>query len=220
MIFWLVGALVFGILTPYMARRFAKFMPATFAGALVELLRFEKKSSGYRKIKQYKKLAWRSFMMGLFNTGITALLLYEFADAGFVIAYAWILLLLAEIDLRMFVLPDILTIPLLLLGITAAYMGQSAVTIDDSVYGALVGYFFPVAISLLIVWYRKDAFGGGDIKLLSAIGAWLGIEGLLYVITTAAILGLLWALIKRQRALAFGPMLAIAGIVVILIMGY
>lgn len=220
MIFWLCAALVFGILTPYMARRFAKFMPTTFAGAIVELLRKEKKLSSYRKTKQYKKLVWRSLMMGLLTVGLTALILAEFADAGLIVVFTWTLLLLAEIDARMFVLPDILTIPLLLVGIAAAYVGEGVVSIDESVYGALVGYFFPVLVSLLIVWYKKDAFGGGDIKLLAAQGAWLGVEGLLYVITTAAILGLIWAMLRRQKSLAFGPMLAIAGIIVVLIEGY
>ena len=37
-------AFIFGFCIPYMARRFSKFMPATFAGALVELCRREKKS--------------------------------------------------------------------------------------------------------------------------------------------------------------------------------
>ncbi len=220
MIFWLAGAFVFGLFIPYMARRFAKFMPTTFAGAIVELLRKEKKLSSYHKTKQYKKLAWRSLMTGLLTVGLTALILAEFTDAGLIIVFAWTLLLLAEIDVRMFVLPDILTVPLLLVGIAAAYVGESVVSIDESVYGALVGYFFPVLVSLLIVWYKKDAFGGGDIKLLAAQGAWLGVEGLLYVITIAAILGLVWAMIKKQKALAFGPMLAIAGIIVVLIEGY
>lgn len=220
MILWLSAALIFGVLTPYMARRFAKFMPATFAGAIVELLRREKKLSAYRKTKQYKKLMWRSLMMGLLTVGLTALVLTEFDNSGWIVVFIWTLLLLAEIDMRMFVLPDILTVPLLLGGIAAAYVGESVVSIDESVYGALVGYFFPVLVSLLIVWYKKDALGGGDIKLLAAQGAWLGTEGLLYVITTAAVLGLIWAMAKRQKALAFGPMLAFAGIIVVLIEGY
>lgn len=216
MVFWLAGAFIFGLLIPYMARRFAKFMPTTLAGAVVELLRKEKKLPAHRRTKQYKKFALHSFLMGLLVLGLTAILSVKFENAGFLISYTWILLLAAEIDMRMFILPDILTIPLLLLGIAVAYIGQGIVTLDESVYGALLGYFLPVAVSLLVVWYRKDAFGGGDIKLLSALGAWLGIEGILYVITIAAVLGLIWAIIRKQKALAFGPMLALAGIIVIL----
>lgn len=217
---WLIGAFVFGILTPFAARRFAKFMPATFAGAIVELLRPEKKSPRYRQNPLYKKLLWRALMLGLLNTAITTVLLLEFSSAAFVIIYAWILLLLAEIDIKMFLLPDILTIPLLLLGLLAASLNKGIIPLDTSIIGAFIGYFFPVAVSLLVVWYKKDAFGGGDIKLLSALGAWLGLEGLLYLITLASILGLLWALIRRQKSLAFGPMLAIAGILIMIFIGY
>ena len=86
--------------------------------------------------------------------------------------------------------------------------------IEDSVVGAMVGYFLPVLVCLLIVWYKKDAFGGGDIKLLSALGAWLGVESLLNVVAVASILGVVYAIVKRKSSLAFGPMIAIAGIAV------
>jgi len=215
MIIWLIAAFVFGALIPYMARRFAKFMPATFAGAIFELCRPEKKLSIYRQNALYKKFLWRSFMSGLLTLTLTFIALSQFSFSVMLIIYIWILLLLAEIDIRSFILPDILTIPLLLLGITASYLGKSHILIDESIYGALVGYFLPVVVSLLIVWYKKDAFGGGDIKLLSAIGSWLGVEGLLYVITSAAILGLLWALFKKKKSLAFGPMLSLSGIIIL-----
>jgi prepilin signal peptidase PulO-like enzyme (type II secretory pathway) len=68
--------------------------------------------------------------------------------------------------------------------------------------------------SLLIAWYKKDAFGGGDIKLLAALGAWLGAEGVLYVMVTASVLGVLYAWCCHQKQVAFGPMLALAGIAV------
>lgn len=61
---------------------------------------------------------------------------------------------------------------------------------------------------------NKDAFGGGDIKLLAALGAWLGFEKLLYVIVVSAVLFILYAAIKRQRSGAYGPAIAIAGIIV------
>ena len=72
----------------------------------------------------------------------------------------------------------------------------------------------PVLVTLLIAWYKKDAFGGGDIKLLSALGAWLGVESLLNVIAIASVLGIVYAILKRKSSLAFGPMIAIAGIIV------
>ncbi len=209
-------AFVFGLFIPYMARRFAKFMPATFACALVELCKPEKKVKKFRHTEKYKKFVWHSIMSAFVTLGVVWVALVHFGSFGFgfFMFYLLMLLLLAEIDKRTMLLPDILTIPLLLIGFLAASKGMGLVDITDSVLGAVVGYFLPVLVSLLIVWYRKDAFGGGDIKLLSAIGAWLGVEGLLYVILLSSIIGIIYALLKKRSALAFGPMLAIAGIVV------
>ena len=213
---YIVCAFIFGLFIPYMARRFAKFMPATFAGAVVELFRSGKKVRKYRQTKLYRKFLQRSFMSALVSSGVVWLAYVHFGAFGFAFmsAYILILLLLAEIDCRTFLLPDILTVPLLILGFWASGLDMGLVSALESAVGAVVGYGLPVLASFLIVWYKKDAFGGGDIKLLSAIGAWLGAEGVLYVIAAAAVLGMLYALVRRQRALAFGPMIAVAGIVV------
>ena len=209
-------AFVFGFCVPYMARRFNKFMPATFAGALVELCRREKKTKAIRKNKLYKKFMWRSFMCGLLNASLVALgvCFTTNISPAFLSLYICLLVLMAEIDFRSMLLPDILTIPLLLVGLFVACFGLSNMQISDSVIGAMVGYFLPVLVCLMIVWYKKDAFGGGDIKLLSALGAWLGVESLLNVIALASVLGIVWAIVKRKSLLALGPMIAIAGIAV------
>ena len=64
------------------------------------------------------------------------------------------------------------------------------------------------------MWKNKDAFGGGDIKLLAAIGAWLGFELLLYVIAAASVLMLIYTLLRRRKSVAFGPALSFAAIIV------
>ena len=112
-------AFIFGFCVPYIARRFCKFMPATFAGALVELCRREKKLKEFRKNKLYKKFMWRSLMCGLINAVVMSLALYftTTINPGFLMLYICLLLLMAEIDFRCLLLPDILTIPLLLIGL-------------------------------------------------------------------------------------------------------
>lgn len=213
---YILCAFFIGLFIPYMARRFAKFMPATFAGALVEMFRAGKKAKGYRQSRHYLRFVGHSVATAFLNAGITWVAYVHFGPYGFAFmaAYIAVLLLLAEIDCRTFLLPDILTVPLLILGVWASSLGMGLVTGLESSLGAVVGYAFPALVSLLIVWYKKDAFGGGDIKLLAAIGAWLGVEGLFYVIALSSVLGLLYGLVKRQRMLAFGPMIAVAGIVV------
>lgn len=197
-------------------------MPATFAFALCQIFRPAKKvkSHKWEKSLEYTKLRreyfYRSVMSALITSVVSYFAFIHFGETniGFVLVFIWILLLLAEIDYRMYLLPDILTIPLLLTGFLAVALGSGFVCAEESALAAFTGYFLPVLVSLFFVWRNRDAFGGGDIKLLSALGAWLGLEPLLYVIVVSAVLFLVYALIKRQRSGAYGPAIAVAGIIV------
>ena len=128
------------------------------------------------------------------------------------------LVALAGIDLRTRLLPDQLTLPLLWLGLIASienlYVGQKA-----ALLGAMAGYF-----SLWSVYWvfkqltGKEGMGHGDFKLLAAIGAWVGLKGILPTILVSsivgAIIGSIWLFAAgRDRAtpIPFGPYLAIAG---------
>jgi len=101
----------------------------------------------------------------------------------------WWLLLVAAIDLDHLWLPDRLTLPLLPLGLAAAWLGYGP-TLTDSLVGAAAGF----AALALIGWaYRqlrgREGLGGGDPKLLAAIGAWLGWQQLPLVLVGAGFIG-------------------------------
>ena len=121
-IFW---GFLFGVLIPYMARRFAKFMPATAAYALYRLLWPVKTVSDERKRANpaYQKLmsayVMRSLGYGIITAAISYAAYWQFGAAHlwWYLAFIWILLLLTEIDYKTMYLPDILTFPLLLAGI-------------------------------------------------------------------------------------------------------
>lgn len=125
------------------------------------------------------------------------------------------LLLLSYIDLRTGLLPDILTWPLVALGLGyAAHEGYLA----SALTGAVMGY---VLIAGLGVFWRRakgyEGIGLGDAKLLAAGGAWIGAFGLPIVLLIASATGLIAALIVSQRsrlsqeraAIVFGPCLAL-----------
>lgn len=221
MIYVLWGFL-YGILIPYMARRFAKFMPATAAYALYRLLWPVKTVSDERKRRNpcYQKLmsayVMRSLGYGILTAAISygAFWCFGAESIWWYLAFIWILLLLLEIDYKTMYLPDILTFPLLLTGFLYAVLIGVWVGPAESSIGAAAGYVLPVFASLLLVWKNKDVFGGGDIKLLSAIGAWLGVESLLYTIILSCLIFGIYALLKRQRSGAFGPAIAVAAIIV------
>lgn len=213
MIYIFTGFL-FGALVPYMARRFAKFMPATPAYALYRLVKKNKTSN--RRNDKYRKLLkayqMRSFLYALVTALTTALFLYclENENVWWWLGFIWTLILLTEIDCKILLLPDILTVPLLICGFVFAASFHPFLSPFESSVAALAGYVIPVIATLLMLWRSTEAFGGGDIKLLSAIGAWLGVEGLLYTILLSCLLFGVYSIAKRQKAGAFGPALAVA----------
>jgi leader peptidase (prepilin peptidase)/N-methyltransferase len=130
----------------------------------------------------------------------------------------WWLLALAWIDARCWLLPDALTLPLVLVGLVAAAAFASD-ALFARVLGAALGYSVLQAVAWLYKRLRgRDGLGGGDAKLLAAAGAWVGASALPSVVFVAAAAALAAALLLRLRgirlaahsALPFGPFLALA----------
>lgn len=130
----------------------------------------------------------------------------------------WILIAAAGIDFRTTLLPDQFTLPLLWLGLLASVYG---VYVDpvSAIWGAAAGY-----LSLWSVYWAfklltgKEGMGYGDFKLLAALGAFCGWQGLLPIVLISslvgAVIGGLYLALRNkdsQTQIPFGPFLAIAG---------
>jgi len=130
----------------------------------------------------------------------------------------WGLLALAWIDARTMLLPDVLTLPLLLLGLGATAWLAPGLVYEHALAAAL-GYASFVLVAAVYRRLRGFAgLGAGDAKLMGVAGAWLGLGLLPWVVLLAALLGLAGAgtrmmrgeaLTRTSRA-AFGPYLALA----------
>ena len=112
----------------------------------------------------------------------------------------WGLLALAWIDWRHLILPDALTLPLVLLGLGATVWLAPDALADHAAAAALAYLLFR-----LIAWsYRRlrgrDGLGEGDAKLMAAAGAWVGITALSSVLLGGALLTLLAAVIGAMRS--------------------
>ena len=124
------------------------------------------------------------------------------------------LIALTFIDADTQYLPDQLTLLLVWLGLIYNFNG-SFVSLQQAVFGAIAGY---MSLWLLNFAHKKlrgfDGMGGGDFKLLAALGAWLGASVLPIVVFAAALVGIVAALVMKaakSQPIAFGPCLAIAG---------
>ena len=120
------------------------------------------------------------------------------------LVFAALLVALAFIDLDTWLLPHVLTWPLIALGLLAGALGLSAApSLGSAATGALVGFGAFAAISVVARWLlKKDALGFGDVWLLAGLGAWLGVAALLPVVLLASVQGSLVgiALILAGRA--------------------
>ena len=138
--------------------------------------------------------------------------------AALLLVFTWALLALAVIDWNTQLLPDVITLPLLWLGLLANTQAL-LVPLADAVIGAAAGYLLLWCIYWLFrLVTGKEGMGYGDFKLLAALGAWLGWQMLPLIIILAsfagAIIGLAGMILQRRDrrlTIAFGPYLAIAG---------
>lgn len=131
-----------------------------------------------------------------------------------------ILLSLSMIDIRFLLLPDTLTVPLLWLGLLSSALGLLPKSqLDEAIFGAAAGY---CSLFLLAKGYQRlrgrAGLGLGDAKLLAALGAWLGLYWLPWLLLIASAMGLLTIMATRvatgrplNQPLAFGPFLALSG---------
>jgi leader peptidase (prepilin peptidase) / N-methyltransferase len=130
----------------------------------------------------------------------------------------WTLIALTMIDLDTMQLPDVLTLPLMWLGLLLN-VDRVFVPLGSAVIGAAAGY-----LALWLVYWlfrliaRKEGMGYGDFKLLAALGAWMGWQMLPAIILLSSVVGALVGIVmiagRRlgwSQPLGFGPYLAGAG---------
>ena len=140
------------------------------------------------------------------------------------------LVALALIDLEHGLLPDRLTLGLLWAGLAYSLAPKSSAAgapaalpfpgPGQAIAGAIAGYAFLWLFNR--VWRilrKRDGLGLGDCKLLAAMGAWLGLNGLPLVIVPAAVAGALSGLLmialgraSLSQPMPFGPFLAAGGV--------
>lgn len=132
--------------------------------------------------------------------------------------FGWLLLTLAALDVKHHWLPDRLTLVLAVSGLAASLLFADP-SLQDRLIGGFAGFISLAIIAALYKSIRKrDGLGGGDPKMLGAIGCWLGWQALPFVILGASAVGLLVALswrlrgtgVDRETMLPLGSLMAIA----------
>ncbi|MFC2953326.1 prepilin peptidase [Marinicaulis aureus] len=153
-------------------------------------------------------------------SGVAALALFGLSmEAAGVFFFFMVMIALAAIDAETGYLPDMLTLPLLIIGIIANAFDLFNATLGGAVLGVIIGYGAFRLVDIVFLKLRGiEGLGQGDAKLLAAIGAWFGWPVLPPVVFLAAIFALIGvgiaslrgAKIGKETPVPFGPALAAA----------
>jgi leader peptidase (prepilin peptidase) / N-methyltransferase len=136
------------------------------------------------------------------------------AFAGY-LAFAAALVTITFIDLDHQIIPDVISLPGIALGLAVSFVSP-LVTPRDALLGVLVGGGSLLAVAWTYRAIRgRDGMGGGDVKLLAMIGAFLGWQSIFVTVMVASLVGsvigisyMIYQRADTKLAIPFGPFLA------------
>jgi leader peptidase (prepilin peptidase)/N-methyltransferase len=182
------------------------------------------------------KISPRYFIVELITGLMFFFLMMRFKlsfDFFIFVIFTCMLIIITFVDFEHFLIPDVLVLPGIILGFALSThnslldfpplffsVSYPLSAFMNSITGAFLGF-----LSLLIValvggaLFKKEAMGGGDLKLLAMIGAFLGWKNVFFTILVSSlvgsIIGIILILLKkkgRKEYIPYGPYLALAGI--------
>ena len=171
------------------------------------------------------RISWRYPVVEALNAAGYGLIVWRYGLSATAAIYLLLwstLLVISFIDMDHMIIPDRITIPGIALGLVVGTLVLPKWW--DSLVGLLVGgglLYFMAWVSPYV--FGKEGMGGGDIKMLAMIGAFLGWKPAILTIFLGGVIGAtvglaLMALrrITREAYLPFGPFLSLGAVVVML----
>lgn len=158
-------------------------------------------------------------LMTLLSVAVIYKFQFSINAAGYFLFCA-ALLVIIFIDIEHQIIPDVISLPGIILGFAFSFVSDT-VSWQSSLIGLLVGGGVLYAVAFFYLLLRKvDGMGGGDIKLLAMIGAWLGWQSLPFIIFTSSLTGSIGGFIAMfyqkkggRTRIPFGPFLSGAALI-------
>lgn len=171
-------------------------------------------------------ISWQYPLVELTMTILAVALAVRFAFSfAFILYFLFFaaLLVIIFIDFHHQIIPDRISLPGIVIGFAGSFFNDQ-VTWQQSGLGILLGggILYAVAYGYYFLT-RREGMGGGDIKLLAMIGAFLGWQSLLFVIFSSSVAGSvvgIAAMIKQKKGgqtrIPYGPFLALGAMTYLL----
>jgi leader peptidase (prepilin peptidase)/N-methyltransferase len=167
-------------------------------------------------------ISWQYPLVELTMALLSLALLFKFGFTyGLPIYFAFTaaLLVVIVIDFYHKIIPDVISLPGIVIGFACSFINP-VITWQQSGIGLLVGggSLYAVAAGYYL-FTKREGMGGGDIKLLAMIGAFLGWQSLPFVVFGSSILGAvvgIGAMVKQKKGgktmIPYGPFLSTAAL--------
>jgi len=146
----------------------------------------------------------------MFGPTLTYLVYFAFVSSLIVITF---------IDLDHQIIPDIISLPGIPLGFLASFIVPE-ITYKESLIGIVIGGGLLLLVAIAYEFIaKKEGMGGGDVKLLAMIGAFLGWKGVLFTIFSGSLVGTIIGVTimvaqgkDSKYAIPFGPFLSMGAL--------
>jgi leader peptidase (prepilin peptidase)/N-methyltransferase len=171
-----------------------------------------------------KPISFQYFIVELL-TAISFVLIFHIYGASITTLLLLILsiffIIIFFIDLKHFIIPNVLTFPLMIIGFLKSFDPNLNQTIFPNYINSLIGGLFGYSIIWSIIFFykkirKKEGMGLGDAKLMAVIGFWFGwvsIPFTIFISSVVALILVIPSLINQSRKMSseipFGPYIII-----------
>ena len=133
------------------------------------------------------------------------------------------LIIIAFIDLNQQIVPDVISLPGIVIGFIISFF-VPYISFINSALGVVIGGGIILVIGMAgSVIFKKEAMGGGDVKLAAMIGAFLGWRFIIISLFLGFFLGALAGIIlilskikSREDVVPFGPFIVLGSFITLL----
>ena len=184
-----------------------------------------------RKCRKCKKIIpIQYFLIEILNIVLFSIIYFVFSisfTSLLLMILVFVFIIIFFIDLKHYIIPNILTFPLMILGFVKS-IDPNLNSLFPNYLNSLIGGIFGYGIIWSIIFFykqirNKEGMGLGDAKLLAAIGFWFGWISIPFVIFSSSIVALILvipSLLNKSRKFSsqipFGPFIIIGCILYII----
>lgn len=135
-------------------------------------------------------------------------------------SFASALMVITVIDLDHQIIPDVISLPGVGVGLISSFV-LTHITFLESLIGMVLGGGSLFLVATIYQWlFKREGMGGGDIKLLAMIGAFLGWKAVILTILLSSLIGSVAGMVvivfkgkDFKYAIPFGPFLSLGALI-------